>query len=83
MKRNIVAYLSIVSVMAIVGWKLATHPAVSAGLHDISLVPRSEHSHTGPTHELAGIRIRLSPTDFDYEIGAREDQVPQISLAAE
>jgi hypothetical protein len=83
MKRHIAAGLSILAVVAGVGWKLARQPATSAGLEDISLIERSEHSHPGPTDALAGIRIRLSPSDFGYEITATARKVPQISLAAE
>ena len=83
MKRHIAAGLSILAVAAGVGWKLASHPETSAGLQDISLIQRSEHSHPGPTNALAGIRIRLSPSDFGYEIRATAHKVPQISLAAE
>ena len=83
MKRHIAAGLSIVAVVAGVGWKLASHPETSAGLQDVSLIQHSEHSHPGPTKELAGIRIRLSPSDFGYEITANAHKVPQISVAAE
>ena len=83
MKRYIVAALSIFAVAASVGWKLASHPETSAGLQEISLIQNSEHSQPGPTNALAGIRIRLSPSDFGYEIRATADEVPQISLAAE
>jgi hypothetical protein len=83
MKRHIAAGLSILAVVTSVGWKLASHPATSAGLEDISLIQRSEHSHPGPTNALAGLRIRLSPSDFGYEVTATAHKVPQISLAAE
>ena len=83
MRRQITAGLSILAVVASVGWKLANHPESSAGLQDISLIQHSEHSHPGPTNALAGIRIRLSPSDFAYELRSRAHQVPQISLAAE
>ena len=76
--------LSIVAVVAGVGWKLASHPETSAGLQDISLIQHSEHSHPGPTDALAGIRIRLSPSDFDdADQRRRLHKVPQIALAAE
>jgi hypothetical protein len=81
MRRHIAAGL-IVAVAAGVGWKLASHPETSARLQEISLNPHSEHSHPGPTNELAGIRIRLSPSDFGYENRATADKVPQISVAA-
>ena len=81
MKRRIAAGLAIVAVVAGVGWKLARQPETPASLRDISLIQHSEHSHPGPTQELAGIRIRLSPSDF--EIRATAHQVPQIAVAAE
>jgi hypothetical protein len=83
MKRHIAAGLSIFAVVVSVGWKLASHPATSAGLQDISLIQHSEHSHPGPTGALAGIRIRLSPSDYGYEITATAHEVPPVSLAAE
>jgi hypothetical protein len=83
MKRHIAAGLSILAVAAGVGWKLASHPDTSAGLQEISLNQHSEHSHPGPTNLLAGIRIRLSASDFGYEMKATDHEVPQISLAAE
>lgn len=82
MKRRI-AVFSVLAVMAGVGWKLASHPETSVRLQDIRLVPRSEHSHPGPTEALAGIRIRLSPSDFRYEIRATPHEVPRIPLATE
>ncbi len=83
MKRHIAAGLSIFAVAAGVGWKLASRPATSAALRDVSLIERSEHSHPGPTNALAGIRIRLSPSDFGYEITATARTAPPISFAAE
>jgi len=82
MKRKIAMGLSIVAVAAVVEWKLARHPETSAGLQGISVIQRSEHSHPGPTDALAGIRIRLSPSDFD-DADRATGQVPQIALAAE
>jgi hypothetical protein len=83
MKRHIAAGLSIVAVMAGVGWKLASRPATTATkLEDIRLIQQSEHSHPGPSDALAGIRIRLSPSDFGYEVTVPAREVPQISLAA-
>jgi hypothetical protein len=32
---------------------------------------------------LAGIRIRISPSDFGYEVRTPADKVPQISLVIE
>ena len=83
MKRQIAAGLSIVAVVAGVGWKLASRPATSAGLEDIRLIQRSEHSHPGPSDELAGIRIRLSPSDVGYEFTVPARKVPQVAVAAE
>jgi hypothetical protein len=83
MKRQIAAGMSVLAVVAGVGWQLASHPETSARLQDISLIQRSEHSHPGPTDALAGIRIRLSPSDFDDAIRAKAHQVPQIGLTAE
>ena len=79
MKRHIVAGLSILAVAAGVGWKLASHPETSTGLHEVSLSQRSEHSHPGSTNALAGIRVRLSGS----EIRATDQKVPQITLAAD
>jgi hypothetical protein len=70
-------------VVAGVGWKLASHPETAGRLQDISLIQRSEHSHPGPTDALAGIRVRLSPGDFDDAIRAKAHQVPQVTLAVE
>jgi hypothetical protein len=83
MKRQIAAGLAILAVAAGVEWKLATHPETSARLKDVGIIQRSEHSHPGPTDALAGIRIRLSPSDFDEQIRARANGVSQIALAAE
>lgn len=83
MKRYVAAGLSILAVATGVGWKLARHPETSAGLQEVSLRRHSEHSHPGPTNALAGIRIRLSASDFGYEIRATDQKVPQISMAAE
>jgi hypothetical protein len=82
MKRKIALGLSIVALAAMVQWKLASHPETSAALQDIRLIQHSEHSHPGPTDALAGIRIRLSPSDFD-DADRVTAQVPQIALAAE
>ena len=83
MKRHIAAGLSIIAVVVGVGWRLAGHPATSTELEDIRLIQRSEHSHPGPSDTLAGIRIRLSPSDFGNEITVPAREVPQIALAAE
>jgi hypothetical protein len=84
MKRAIAAF-SILAVAAGVGWKLASHPAASASsarLQDISLIRHSEHSQPGPADALAGIRIRLSPSDFDDAMRTRAAHAPQITIAA-
>jgi hypothetical protein len=83
MKRHIAAGLSIIAVTAGVGWKLASQPDTSVRLRDVSLIQRSEHSQPGPTNALAGIRIRLSPSDFGYEVTATARHVPQVSLVPE
>ncbi len=83
MKRRIAAGLSVLAMMVGVGWKLASHPDTSAGLQDVSLTQQSEHSDPGPTNALAGIRVRLSPSDLGHQLRATAHQVPQISLAAE
>jgi hypothetical protein len=79
MKRQIAAALSILAVVAGVGWKLASHPDTSARLQDISLNQRSEHSQPGPSTALAGIRIRLSPGDVGYQLRTTDHQVPQVA----
>ena len=83
MKRHIAAGLSIIATVAAVGWKLSSRPATSTQLGDIRLIQRSEHSHPGPTEQLAGIRIRLSPSDFGDAIAVPARDVPRISVAAE
>ena len=83
MKRQIAAGLAILAVGAGVGWKLATHSETSAGLQEVSLSQHSEHSQPGPTNALAGIRIRLSGSDFGYAVKSTDHKVPQIALAAE
>jgi len=83
MKKHTLAVLSIFAAVATVGVKLASHSETSVGLRDVSLIQHSEHSHSGPTVTLAGIRIRLSPGDFSYQMQATAQAVPQISIAAE
>ena len=83
MKRQIAAGVAILAVVAGVGWKLASHPETSAKLQDVNLIQHSEHSHPGPTDALSGIRIRLSPSDFDDALQAQAHQVPTIALTAE
>jgi hypothetical protein len=75
--------MSILAVMAGVGWMLASHSETPARLQDVSLVQRSEHAHPGPSGALAGIRIRLSPSDADNTVRAKAHQVPQVGLVAE
>ena len=82
MKRYVIATLSIFAAAATVGWTLASHPETSVELQEISLIQHSEHSQPGPTGPLKGIRIRLSPSDFGYDIAATADAVPQIAMAA-
>lgn len=82
MKRKIAMGLSIVAVATMLQWKLASHPETSAPLQDIKLIQHSEHSHPGPRDALAGIRIRLSPSDFD-DADSVTAHVPQVALAAE
>jgi hypothetical protein len=83
MKRKMAAAFAILVVGASVGWKLAGHPGVSTRLQDIGVIQRSEHSHPGATDALAGIRIRLSPSDADDTIRASAHQVPHIAVAPE
>ncbi len=83
MKRQIAAGLSIIAVVAGVGWKLASHPETSTTLRDVSLIQHSERSQPGPEGALAGIRIRLSPGDFDNASTVKAHDVPQIKLTAE
>jgi hypothetical protein len=86
MKRNATAALSmlaVVALMASMGWKLAHHPEASTGLDQIRLVEHSEYSRPGDSKALAGIRIRLSPNDFDGQIRNTTRAVPQVALAAE
>jgi len=83
MKRHIAAGLFIGAVMAGLGWKLASRPATSTTLEDIRLIQGSEHAHPGPTDQLAGIRIRIAPSDFGSESAVPVRQVPRISVAVE
>jgi hypothetical protein len=83
MKRHIAAGLSILAVAAGVGWKLASRPESSVGLQEVSLSQHSEHSQPGPATAMAGIRIRLSGSDFGYAIQATDHKVPQVAVAAE
>jgi hypothetical protein len=83
MKRSIAAILSILAVAAGVGWKVARHPETSANLQDVRLKQQSERSQPEHNNALAGVRIRISPSDFGYEVRAAADKVPQISLAVD
>jgi len=84
MKRYIAAVLSILGVAAGVGWKLASHPETSLGLHEVSLKKSSERSL--PSNAVARLRVRVSPSDLGYDLGyelrVSPDKVPQVSLAA-
>lgn len=82
MKRKIAVALSIVAAAAVMQWKLASHPDTSAPLQDIRLIQHSEHVNPGPADALAGIRIRLSPSDYNDADGVTA-QVPEIQVAAE
>jgi hypothetical protein len=81
MRRRIVAGLSVLTVVVGVGWKLASHPATSVGLQAVQLSQHSEHANAGSTNAMAGIRIRLSGSDFGYAVRATDRKVPQISVA--
>ena len=83
MKRSILAVLSVLAVATGVGWKVARHPETSTKLDEIRLKQQSEHSQPEFNNALAGIRIRISPSDFGYELRAPAEKVPQISLAVE
>ena len=83
MKRSIATVLSVLAVATGVGWMVASHPETPAKLQEVRLKPQSEHSRPELKDALAGIRIRISPSDFGYEVRAAADKVPQISLAAE
>jgi hypothetical protein len=83
MKRRILAGLSILAVVAGVGWKLASHQETSAALQEVSLKQRSEHLRPGPASALAGIRIRLSGSDLGQQVRASDASFPQVSLAAD
>jgi hypothetical protein len=80
MKRQVAAGAFILAIASGVGWKLASHPETSTRLQDVSLVQSSEHSQPGPTEALAGIRIRLSPSDFDDTMRAWADKVPKVAV---
>ncbi len=82
MNRKIAMGLCIAAVAAVVQWRLASHPASSAALQDVRLIQSSERVHPGPPDALAGIRIRLSPSDFN-DADSVTAHVPQIQVAAE
>jgi hypothetical protein len=83
MKRRVAAGASVLVMMVGLGWKLARHPQPATTLRDVSLVQGSEHSQPRPVNVLAGIRIRLSPSDFGDDIRAPAPAVPRVSLARE
>jgi hypothetical protein len=83
MKRFIVASLSVLAVATGVGWRVASHPETSARLQEIRLEQRSERSQPSMNNTLAGVRVRISPSDFGYEVRAKADKVPQISQAVD
>jgi hypothetical protein len=84
MKRSIAAILSVLAVATGVGWRVAHHPETSARLQEVRIKQQSEHSQPAVNDTLAGIRIRISPSDFGYEVRTTTaDKVPQISLAVE
>jgi hypothetical protein len=84
MKRKIAAGAFILAVAAGVGVNIARHPETSTTLQDVGLVDHSERAQPGPTNDLlAGIRIRLSPSDFDAAVASTDHQlVPQVVLVA-
>jgi hypothetical protein len=82
MKRFLIAGFSVLTVAGMMSWKLSNHAESSVSLQDISVIKDSEHTHQAPNNELAGFRIRLSPSDFGLEITAPAHAVPQIDLAS-
>jgi hypothetical protein len=82
MKRLIAAGVSILAVALGMGWKLSSQSESPTTLHDVSLVQHSEHSQPGPTEALAGIRIRLSPSDFDDAMKVKAEDVPRVAVAS-
>jgi hypothetical protein len=83
MKRHIAAGLSILAVVAGVGWKLAGRPETSTDLQEVTLNRHSERSRPGPNNAVAGIRIRLSGSGLADGMNAKPHQVPPITVAAE
>jgi hypothetical protein len=81
MKRHLAIALSLVAVVAAVGVRVATHPDRSTPLDNVRLVPQSEHSND-VGDKLAGIRIRLTPTDLDDVIRSAARDIPQVALAS-
>lgn len=81
MKRKFALSVSILAVAAVVGWKVASHPEATTGLRGVRLIQHSEHSQPGPTNALAGIRIRLSPSDLDDDVMTTTRDVPQVAIA--
>jgi len=80
MKRQVAAGVFILAIAGGVGWKLSSHPETPTRLRDVSLVQGSEHSQPGPTEALAGIRIRLSPSDYDDAMRAWASDVPKVAV---
>jgi hypothetical protein len=81
--KRIAAVLSVLAVATGVGWKVASQPETSARLQEVRLKQQSERSQPELNNALAGVRVRISPSDFGYEVKAPADKVPQISLAVE
>jgi hypothetical protein len=81
--KRIAAVLSVLAVATGVGWRVARHPETSARLQEIRLKQQSERSQPALNNALAGVRVRISPNDVGYEVRAKADKVPQISLAVD
>lgn len=83
MKSRITVALAIAAVAAGVGWKLSRSAEPSVPLHDIRVVQGSERAYPGPGEALAGIRIRISPSDLADERLATAQDVPRIDVSAQ
>ena len=83
MKRQVAAGAFVLAIASGVGWKLSSHHETSTRLQDVTLIQSSEHSQPGPAEAHAGIRIRLSPSDFDEAMRAQAtpDKVPRVAVA--
>lgn len=69
--------------MAGMGWKLASHSELSAGLQEISLSQNSEHSYAWNDQNTGKrVRVRVMLKEFGDELSATA-QIPQISVAAD